>query len=65
MTNKRLPKAVFEVGATAIARMHISAGEPVASLAEAVWAEYASQCDDPTAVLDWISAANQCIAFIQ
>jgi hypothetical protein len=65
MPTKHLPKAVFEAGAAAIARIHIASAEPISSIARGIWSQYERSCSDPTAVEDWIVAAGQLVSWIQ
>ena len=65
MHGKPLPKPVFEVGAAALVRMHLANGKPMPELARRIWSEYERQCDDPSAVEDWVSAASQTLAWLK
>lgn len=65
MPSKPLPKAVFEVGAVSIARIHLATGKPLRETALAIWAEYERQVKDPTAVEDWTAAASQIVTWVK
>jgi hypothetical protein len=66
MTKKKhLPKAVFEVGATAIARIHVATGRPLSSIAKSIWAEYERQCEDASAEKELAAAAEAVLLWIQ
>jgi hypothetical protein len=65
MSAKPLPKAVFEVGAISIVRINLATGKPFHEAAQAIWAGYARQVEDPSAVDDWMNAAEQLVAWLE
>ena len=65
MSKKRLPKAVFEAGSVAVARIHLASSKPLPLIATSIWSEYEAQCEDPTAAEEMTTAARSLLDGIE
>jgi hypothetical protein len=65
VSKKHLPKAVFEVAAVAVARIHLATAKPLAEVASSIWAQYERQCEDPSADSDMTAAADALLNWLR
>jgi hypothetical protein len=65
VSKKHLPKVIFEVGAVAVARIHLATDKSIDRAVQSIWTEYERQCHDPEAIADLTSAATQILAWTQ
>jgi hypothetical protein len=66
MSKKYMPKDVFEVGVSSIAKLHLtSGGKSLEELADLIWENYSRDLLDDGVTNDMISAASQAITWLE